>query len=257
MNYDHVEKINKLAATLRNTGLCANMAEAVEKAKEIILGKNVSKSAQEIERDVHDVEEELRDDLKKNGVYFPAGDDSQEQVVEVEEPQPKFDEFVKEHAADIESGKHVGKKSKQPVESAASVAQDIRKDLDDIKRMQLEPDIKSGKIPVTLEVYEREPDTKEQEPAEIIVDASQPAPKAAESSDFDNPDYDVTKEEKTVDELFSQWEPKKDEDLMPAVESSGKHDDSDSAHAKKEQSSGSKESDELPADSQEKTVDKR
>ncbi|MFH0977897.1 MAG: hypothetical protein V1837_01210 [Candidatus Woesearchaeota archaeon] len=160
LDVDSINKINKLAATLRNTGLASNMQEAVEKAKEIVLGKDRPLDADEVMKEVDQVESELREDLKSDGIYFSDGSEDEEEPVELE----VYDE-PSENPVEEESAKE-GLSEKKP----------------------------------------EEPEQEEEQPAEESREEEKPA-----HLDQGHPSYDVTKEKKTVEELFSD-EPDDDSD---------------------------------------------
>jgi len=87
MDADTVNKINKLAATLRNTGLAKDMKEAVEKAKEIILGEDKKDEAIEEDQD-----EQIEVESKDNGFYFgPKEPKEEEQHKKHDKTHPAYD----------------------------------------------------------------------------------------------------------------------------------------------------------------------
>ncbi len=80
-----MEKINQLAVTLKKNGLASTMSEAVEKAKEIILGVNKEKDNEDFEKEIEQVEEDIESISKEH-----IDEASQNELVQDEETE----EFV-------------------------------------------------------------------------------------------------------------------------------------------------------------------
>jgi hypothetical protein len=223
LDADAVNKINKLAATLRNTGLASSTQEAVEKAKEIVLGKDYSvPTIEEISEDVNEVEEDLKEDLGRKGIYFADGSDP-EDAPELEDEFPD-DPEVKEELARLKAI------IDEPVETKA-------KDLDEVeeKELPVEDDMHEEPGDIELPSEEKHQMTDEQEDmftdhnkggdvaeefaADVVdlgslddVEGDRKDLKigildnedSAQELDDEDPDYDVTKEDKTVKELFAK-----------------------------------------------------
>jgi len=107
LDADTVEKINTLADTLKRTGLAASMTLAVEKAKEIVLGKRKLKKIEKIEEEMEEVQVDLRttkdtvsDMVKKTKDYMegnvPTAEDLVNEAIESEQKpeQSKVEQFL-------------------------------------------------------------------------------------------------------------------------------------------------------------------
>jgi hypothetical protein len=221
MKYDaeSIAKINKLAATLRNTGLASNMADAVEKAKEIVLGKQ-HESPQQMEHEIQEVEDELEQDLKARGIYFPSRDErALEEPVE-EEPQEAPVEFAEEEDAPmvVESDETAPELqmngSHEEVMRLLDKAEQDVKDLDDFGIEEDLPAEEAKTEPVKDTVRETPPkaerasETPPPPKSETLPETKRPE-KAPETKpqpalDKSHPAYDVSREDKTVHELMAE-----------------------------------------------------
>tara|TARA_Y100000310_G_C20702985_1_gene831824 strand:- start:11628 stop:12497 length:870 start_codon:yes stop_codon:yes gene_type:complete len=110
MDVKDVEKINQLAMTLKNNGLAASMAEAVEKAKEIILGVGpeaqedslIEDEIKEVEDEIEQIETEPLDVRESEATAMEVTEDLQEappqevqqDLSEVDPPSPEFGDDV-------------------------------------------------------------------------------------------------------------------------------------------------------------------
>ncbi|MDP7457291.1 MAG: hypothetical protein QGH47_01060 [Candidatus Woesearchaeota archaeon] len=100
MDIRDVEKINQLAVTLKKNGLAASMSEAVEKAKEIILGASKeTESEEQVAMELAKVEEEIEtiSDEQNDTISSERPDDEEtaelrEEPQDVSEVQQELDE---------------------------------------------------------------------------------------------------------------------------------------------------------------------
>jgi len=128
LDAEKVEKINNLATSLRNSGLVANMADAVEKAKDIVLGPKRKKDVAEMEKDLKQVEEDLKDpeDDIPDVVKAEAEVKEDPEVVQPEDKDEDFEpvpeevpkEKVEEEATEPEVKEEEAKEESPPEEEA-------------------------------------------------------------------------------------------------------------------------------------------
>ena len=104
LDADTVKKINKLAQNLKDNHLAVSMTEAIEKAKDIILGSQRHVTAESADKSILDAEKDIEKPIsellsEKEEIEVPVEQPQEEIVKEVlakEEPEEEEEKQIEE-----------------------------------------------------------------------------------------------------------------------------------------------------------------
>ena len=193
------EKINKLAETLKKNGLAPSMEDAIAKATEIILGRPQEKvSEQSTTEKTHEIST-TKEEVGESEIISPAQKKVERQQELTELPTTeKVIEQVKSFSDNKQSAQELlDELEEAPEEEEDLKAEEDEKSDEDSSEKALEED--SAKEPEDSDKAKRDDETQESEQSELQDESPT-------KIDRSSPDYDITKELKTVEEIFAEEE---------------------------------------------------